>query len=103
MDCTGGRWTEWTVVGMHAISSNDCVFGFFDKGSPFWKPMSKRQKYINAFARLGTDINSNADDIELLEKYACFLHGFPSVTKVDDARSKCFWKVFGRKGVLDLS
>ncbi len=54
--------------------------------------MLKRQEFINAFARLGTTVNPNADDMELqlLEKYICFLHGFPSVTKVNDARSKFF-------------
>ncbi len=66
--------------------------------------MLKRKKYINALARLATDVNSNnADEIEFLEKCAYFLHSFPSVTKIDDARSKGFWKVFGRKGVFDLS
>ena len=52
--------------------------------------MLKRQEFINALARLGTDINPNADDIELLVKYKCFLYGFSSVTKVSNARSKCF-------------
>ena len=52
--------------------------------------MLKRQEFINAFARLGTDVNPNADNMELLEKYICFLHGFPTVTKVNDAGSKCF-------------
>ena len=51
--------------------------------------MIKGQEFINAFARLGTDVNSAADDIELLEKFKCFLYGFTSVTKVNDARSKC--------------
>ena len=38
--------------------------------------MLKRQEFINAFARLGTNVNSNADDIELLEKSAFFLYAF---------------------------
>ncbi len=65
--------------------------------------MLKRQEFMNAPARLGTDINPNADEIELLEKLTCFLHGLPSVTKDNDACSKCFLKVFGKKGVVDLS
>eukprot|EP00794_Sanderia_malayensis_P001870 gene1870-biopygen1697 len=93
------------VVGLHAFSGNDYVSAFFRKGkkSP-WKAMLKRQEFVNAFARLGTDVNPDADDIELLERFTCFLYGFPSVTKVNEARSKCFWKVFERKGiVVDLS
>ena len=38
--------------------------------------MIKQQEFINAFARLGTDVNSNADDMELFKQYKCFLYAF---------------------------
>ncbi len=70
------------VVGLHAISSNDYAFTFLLYQSD--------KSFFNAFTRLGKDLKLKADDMELLEKYIRFFHGFPSVTKVNDARSKCF-------------
>ena len=84
---------------MQSPAAITCSLFWLRKNS-FWKAMLKRQEFINAFARLGTNVNSNADDIELLEKFRCFLY----ISKVYDPRSKCFWKVYERKGrVIDLS
>ncbi len=70
------------------------MFAFFDKEELILESDVKATKIYQASARLGTEVNPNADDIELLEKYACFLYGFPSVTKINDARSKGFRKYF---------
>ena len=93
------------LVGLHAFSGNDYVSAFFRKGKQtLWKAMLKRQEFINSFEELGRYLHPEASVMECLEKFTCFLYGFPRLQSVNESRAKFFWKSFkGKNKVADLS
>ena len=76
------------LIGLHAFSGNDHVSSFFRKGkSAFWKAMLKRREFLEAFGHLGKELEVTHDLVKALERFVCFLDGFPKNEEVNAVRS----------------
>ena len=59
--------------------------------------------YEFLFGKLGLEFRVNQQLFDGLEKFVCFLYGFPKKTTVNDVRKSIFWTKFGKeKEVVDL-
>ena len=66
------------LTGVHAFSGNDYVSSFFRKGkSAFWKLTSIKHEFLQLFGKLGLEFRVNQQLFDGLEKFMCFLYGFP--------------------------
>ena len=93
------------LVGIHAFSGNDYVPSFFRKGkSAFWKLALKKHEFIQLFGKLGLEFRVNQQLFDGLEKFVCFLYGFPKKSTVNDVRKSIFRTKFDKeKKVVDLN
>ena len=93
------------LIGLHAFSGNDYVSAFFCKGKcAFWKAMLKQSQFLEAFCHLGKELEVTNDLFKVLEKFICFLYGFPKHEEVNALRRSIFWDKFKKKKqVVDLS
>ena len=93
------------LIGLHAFSGNDYVSAFFRKGKcAFWKAMLKQSQFLEAFCHLGKELEVTNDLFKVLEKFICFLYGFPKHEEVNVLRRSIFWDKFKKKKqVVDLS
>ena len=93
------------LIGLHAFSGNDYVSAFFRKGKcAFWKAMLKQSQFLEAFCHLGKELEVTNDLFKVLEKFICFLYGFPKHEEVNALRRSIFWDKFKKKKqVVDLA
>ena len=93
------------LIGLHTFSGNDYVSSFFCKEkSAFWKAMLKRREFLEAFGRLGKELEVTHDLFKVVQRFVCFLYGFPKNEEVNAVRRAIFWDKFKKKKqVVDLS
>ena len=93
------------LLGLHTFSGNDYVSSFFRKGKQvFWKKLKKSEEFINLFARFGSSNSIDNETSEKLEKFVCYIYGFPRYTSVDKVRKEMFMKKYEKTGkVIELS
>ena len=86
------------LTGVHAFSGIDYVSSFFRKGkSAFWKLASKKHEFLQLFGKLGLEFHVNQQLFDGLEKFVCFLYGFPKKSTVNDVRKSIFWTKFDKE------
>ena len=94
------------LIGLHAFSRNDYVSAFFRKGKcAFWKAMLKQSQFLEALCHLGKELEVTNDLLfKVLEKFLCFLYGFPKHEELNALCRSIFWNKFKKKKqVVDLS
>ena len=66
--------------------------------------MLKQSQFLEAFCHLGKELEVTNDLFKVLEKFICFLYGFPKHEEVNALRRSIFWDKFKKKKqVVDLS
>lgn len=66
--------------------------------------MLKQREFVEAFGHLGQDLEVTGDLFKALERFVCFLYGFPKNEEVNTVRRCIFWDKFKKKKqVVDLS
>ena len=93
------------LIGVHAFSGNDYVSWFFWNGkSAFWKLALKKYEFLQLICKLGLEFHVNQQLFDGLEKFVCFLYGFPKKATVNDVCKSIFWtKLDKKKKVVDLN
>ena len=66
--------------------------------------MLQRHEFLEAFGHLGKELEVTHDLAKALERFVCFLYGFPKNEEVNAVRKSIFWDKFKKKKqVVDLS
>ena len=66
--------------------------------------MLKQSQFLEAFCHLGKELEVTNDLFNVLEKFKCFLYGFPKHEAVNALHRSIFWDKFKKKKqVVDIS
>eukprot|EP00112_Aurelia_sp_Birch-Aquarium-sp1_P009796 Seg2126.11 transcript_id=Seg2126.11/GoldUCD/mRNA.D3Y31 product="hypothetical protein" protein_id=Seg2126.11/GoldUCD/D3Y31 len=93
------------LLGMHAFTGNEYLSSFLHNGKQIcWNHIKADAQLLELFGNLGDEMHTSGEVLVNLEKFVCKLNGEKSMTDVNTARSKIFWKKLAKDNeVADLS